>query len=129
MKTFIDGQFKLKKMMVNDYQSILLIFSFIAVNDLLVKSVIPYRGFHLKFKRTNPIIDSKSFILQSRIDVRKGLIPLEKFSSYIEILIDRSSFKLTDLSSPLEQILLVQCDKIISRNSFSTFVANTNTYF
>ncbi len=99
------------------------------MNDLLIKSVIPYGGFHLKFKRTNLIIDSKSFILQSTIDSKKGLIPIEKFSSYIEILIDRSPFKLTDLSSPLEQILLVQCDKIISRNSFSTFVANTNTYF
>jgi hypothetical protein len=82
----------------------------------------------LKFKRTNPIIDSKSFILQSTLDSKKGSVAIEKFSSYIDILIDRCSHKLTDLSSPSEQILLVQCDKIISKNSFSAFVATSNTY-
>ncbi len=128
MKIFIDGHFKWKKMMVNDFQLISLIVYFIVVNDLLARSVITYRGFPLKLKRTNPVIDSKSFVLKSTINARKGPISREKFSSYIDILVNHSSYKLTDLSTSLEQILLIECNKIIGISSFFTFYLNTNIF-
>jgi hypothetical protein len=65
----------------------------------------------------NRIIDSKSFVLKSAIDANRGPITTEKFSTYINQLIDRNSYKLTDLSLPFEQILLVQCEKIIGMKS------------
>ncbi len=83
----------------------------------------------MKFKPTNPIIDSKCFILQSTIDLKKGPIAIEKFSSYIDILNNYCPYKLTNLSSSLEQILLVECDKIISKNSFSAFDSKSITCF
>ncbi len=92
---------------------------FLVVNDFLERSVISYRGFPLKFKRTNPIIDSKSFVLKSTINTTKGPISTEKFSGYIDILTNRNPYKLTDLSTPLEQILLIECNKIIGISSFS----------
>jgi len=84
--------------MVNDFRLIGLIVYFIAVNDLLARSTISYRGFPLKLKRTNPVIDSKSFVLKSTINTRKGPISREKFSSYIDILVNHSSYKLVDLN-------------------------------
>ena len=126
MKVFIDGHSSLRTIAVNDYQFIRLIFCFIAVDELLARPIIPFRGFYLKFKRTNPLIDSKSFVLHSTMDLRKGPIIIEKFSGYIDILIDHCSYKLIDLSTPSEQVLLIQCTKIIGRNLFLTFDSNSN---
>jgi hypothetical protein len=63
------------------------------------------------------MIDPKSFVLQTNIDLKKGPIIIEKISNYIDILINHGSYKLIDLSLPLEQVLLVQCDKIVGMRS------------
>ncbi len=120
MKIFIDGHFNWKITVVNDSQPILFhILFYLAVKELLMRSVISYRGLDLKFKRTNPVIDSKSFVLKSTIDAKKGPITIEKFFDYINILINRNPYKLTDLSTQLEQILLIECNNIISISCFS----------
>ncbi|CAF3583212.1 unnamed protein product [Rotaria sp. Silwood1] len=83
------------------------------VDNLLTQSRIPYEDVDLKFKRTNPLIDQKRFILKSTIDSKRGPISMEKFSLYIDVLTNHCSFKLTNLSSSVEQFLLVQCENII----------------
>ncbi|CAF1335504.1 unnamed protein product [Rotaria sp. Silwood1] len=82
-------------------------------DNLLTQSRIPYEDVDLKFKRTNPLIDQKRFILKSTIDSKRGPISMEKFSLYIDVLTNHCSFKLTNLSSSVEQFLLVQCENII----------------
>lgn len=77
-------------------------------------AILPYKHTYLKFKQINSIIDSKSFVLQTTIDRIKGPISIEKFSNYINILVNRNAYTLTDLSSSSEQILLIECDRIIS---------------
>ncbi|CAF3757861.1 unnamed protein product [Rotaria socialis] len=74
---------------------------------------IPYKNVHLKFKKINRLIDQQSFVLKSKIDSRRGPISKEKFALYVDALINQCSYKLTDLSSQLEQILLIQCDDLI----------------
>ena len=77
-------------------------------------AILPYKHTYLKFKQINSIIDSKSFVLQTTIDRSKGPISIEKFSNYINILVNRNAHTLTDLSSSSEQILLIECDRNIS---------------
>ncbi|CAF3890016.1 unnamed protein product [Rotaria sp. Silwood2] len=86
------------------------------VDNILAQPSILYQGIHLKFKRTNPLIDQKSFVLQSRIDSKRGPITKEKFSLYTDLLINHCPFKFTDLSSAQQQILLIQCDNTIDFN-------------
>ncbi|CAF2944965.1 unnamed protein product, partial [Rotaria sp. Silwood2] len=86
-------------------------------NNLLAIPGILYHGIPLKFKRASSLIDEKGFVLKSTIDSKRGLITIEEFSNYIDVLINQASFKLIDLSSPLEQILLIQCDNNIGMNS------------
>ncbi|CAM4845808.1 unnamed protein product, partial [Rotaria magnacalcarata] len=81
--------------------------------NLLAKSSIPYKNVHLKFKKINRLIDQQSFLLKSKIDSRRGPISKEKFALYVDALINQCSYKLTDLSSQVEQILLIQCDDLI----------------
>jgi len=107
--------------------SVRLTFCFIDVDELLMRPVVPYKDIYLKFKRTNPMIDPKSFVLKSTIDPKRGPIMMEKFSNYVDILIDRCPCKLTDLSIPLEQVVLVQCDKLIGMNSFYLFQHSEHT--
>ncbi|CAF3295032.1 unnamed protein product [Rotaria socialis] len=81
-----------------------------AVDNLLSISRILYKDILLKFKRTNTVFDQKSFILQSKIDLKRGAITIEKFSIYVNILIKNYSYQITDLSSSSEQILLIECN-------------------
>jgi hypothetical protein len=60
------------------------------------------------------------------MDLTKGPITIQKFSSYIDTLIDHYSYTLIDLSTPSEQFFLIQCTKIIGRNLFLTFDSNSN---
>ncbi|CAF4504803.1 unnamed protein product [Rotaria sp. Silwood1] len=90
-------------------------------DNLLTQSRIPYEDVDLKFKRTNPLIDQKRFILKSTIDPKRGPISMEKFSLYIDVLTNHCSFKLTNLSSSVEQFLLVQCENIIAKCTSATF--------
>ncbi len=93
--------------------------SFLVVDHILKRSVMPYKDLSLKFKRTNPIIDSKSFVLKSTIHPAKGPISREKFNTYVDKLVNSNAYKLTDLSTQSEQILLIECNKIIGISSFS----------
>ncbi|CAF1000281.1 unnamed protein product [Rotaria sordida] len=86
------------------------------VDKLLGQSSILYQGIHIKFKRTNSLIEQKSFVLKSTINSKRGPITKEKFSLYIDFLTNHCLYKLTDLSSSLEQILLIQCNNIIDFN-------------
>ncbi|CAF3757845.1 unnamed protein product, partial [Rotaria socialis] len=84
-----------------------------AVDNLLSISRILYKDILLKFKRTNTMFDQKSFILQSKIDLKGGAITIEKFSIYVNILIKNYSYQITDLSSSSEQILLIECNNTL----------------
>ena len=79
--------------------------------------MIPYRNIDLRIERTHPLIDQKSFVLKSIIDAQRGAIPVENFSTYIDILTDHCSYTLTDISLPFEQVLLIQCDEIFGMNN------------
>lgn len=96
------------------------IFSILAVNDLLTRSLIRYEGFDVKMKRTHSNIDEKSFILQWTVDPKRGPITQEDFINYIDTLVNYNLYQYLDLSTPVEQFLLIECDQTMGRSSSLT---------
>ncbi|CAF2720745.1 unnamed protein product [Rotaria sp. Silwood2] len=86
-------------------------------NEKNTKSNISYQGIHLKFKRTNPLIDQRSFILKLTVESTHDPVAREKISHYIDALTTSYSYKITNLLSQRKQILLIQCDNIIDHRT------------
>ena len=69
----------------------------------------------LKFKRSNPNVDSTSFVLQANIDPEQDPISIDRLLDYIEnVLCADDSGEILNISSSTERILLVRCSGMIS---------------
>ncbi|CAF2687797.1 unnamed protein product [Rotaria sp. Silwood2] len=82
-------------------------------NNLLTKPNITYQGIHMKFKRTNPLIDQQSFALKLPIDFKRNPLIREEVKHYINTLTNSYSYKITEVLTQGEQILLIQCNNTI----------------
>ncbi|UJR14781.1 hypothetical protein I4U23_001769 [Adineta vaga] len=81
------------------------------VDKLLEIPVINHDGVAIKFKRTNHIIDKRSFLLKTAIANESEKITEPRFALYISTLVGKGVQSHTqDLSSDNEQIILVKCD-------------------
>ena len=81
------------------------------VEKTLAKPVLRQGDIDIKIKRTKSSLDRSSFVLKASIDGNQEKIATSRLKLYIGTLVGNGViFNLVDLSTPTEQICLIQCN-------------------